>query len=74
MTLLPQQWGHKNCHTLQQALVLFYFAFDDSLAAREVAACPLSLRGNVPVPPKRLTQHCQLQQRPSDKSEDASIA
>lgn len=31
---------------LQQALVLFYFVFDDCLAPREVAACPLSQRCN----------------------------
>lgn len=31
--------GAQNCHMLQQALVLFYFAFDDSLAAREGGGC-----------------------------------
>lgn len=41
MILLSWQWRNKPV-TQQQALVVFYFAFDDSLAAREVAACALS--------------------------------
>lgn len=41
MTLLSQKWGDKPV-ILQQAFVPFHFLFDDSLAAREVAACLLS--------------------------------
>lgn len=65
--------GGQNCHTLQEALVFFHFAFDDSLAAREVAACPPSPRCNVLVPSKWLPQHWSSQQCPRDKSEDASV-